>query len=346
MTTRPGSATVSLPSPTEILVTRVFEAPRLLVWEVVTTPRHLLRWWGPSWSPLVRCDVDLRPGGAWRYVSRNADGTELAWYGEYREIDAPERIVHTEIFEPFPEAAALNTMTLTEGTGPDGTVHTTLQTLVQHSSPEARDGHVNSGMEAGMQETFDRLDALLADAGTPHSRYRRAADAFGARVEAVPADRWDSPTPCDGWRARDVVAHLTGWVPAIFERGGVTFAAIPSADDDPVAAWTVLDAGLDAALADPAVASREFDVGPPGTMTVANAIDMIVTGDLLVHTWDLARATGLDEHLDGDLEHGMCGGLEQMGDALAASGHYAARVEVPADADEQTRLLALTGRRT
>src|SRR4051812_35710901 len=86
MTIRPGSATVELPSPTEILITRVFEAPRRLVWEAVTTPRHLLRWWGPSWSPLVRCDVDLRPGGAWRYVSRNADGTELAWYGEYREI--------------------------------------------------------------------------------------------------------------------------------------------------------------------------------------------------------------------------------------------------------------------
>jgi len=345
MATHPGSATVTLPSPTEILITRVFEAPRLLVWEVVTTPRHLLRWWGPSWSPLVRCDVDLRPGGAWRYVSRNTDGSELAWYGEYREIVAPERIVHTEIFEPFPEAAALNTMTLTEGTGPDGAVRTTLQTLVQHSSPEARDGHVNSGMEAGMQETFDRLDALLAVAGTPHARYRRAADAFGARVTAVPADRWDAPTPCEGWRARDIVGHLVGWVPHVLAGGGVEFASIPSADDDPVAAWTALDAGLDAALTDPAVASREFDVGPPGTMTVAHAIDMLVTGDLLVHTWDLARATDLDEHLDGDLVHGMCGGLEQMGDALAASGHYAPALAVAADADEQTRLLALTGRR-
>jgi len=345
MATHPGSATVELPSPTEILITRVFEAPRRLVWEAVTTPRHLLRWWGPSWSPLVRCEVDLRPGGAWRYVSRNADGTELAWYGEYREIVALERIVHTEIFEPFPDAAALNTMTLTEATAADGTPHTTLQTLVQHSSPEARNGHVESGMEAGMQETFDRLDALLADADTPHARYRRAADAFGERVAGVAPDRWDAPTPCDGWRARDIVGHLVGWVPHVLSGGGVVFESIPSADDDPVAAWTALDAGLDGALTDPAVASREFDVGPPGTMTVAHAIDMLVVGDLLVHTWDLARATGLDEHLDADLVHGMAQGLAHMGDALAQSGHYAARVEVSTDADEQTQLLALTGRR-
>jgi uncharacterized protein (TIGR03086 family) len=344
MATRPGSATVTLPSPTEILITRVFDAPRLLVWEAVTTPRHLLRWWGPSWSPLVRCDVDLRPGGEWRYVSRNADGSELAWYGEYREIVAPERIVHTEIFEPFPDATALNTMTLTEYSEGDA-VRTTLQTLVQHSSPEARDGHVNSGMETGMQETFDRLDALLTDAGTPRARYRRAADAFTERVTQVAPDGWDAPTPCDGWQARDIVGHLVRWVPHVLAGGGVEFGSIPSADDDPVAAWTALDAGLTAALTDPAVASREFDVGPPGTMTVEHAIDMLVVGDLLVHTWDLARAAGLDEHLDGDLVHGMCGGLEQMGDALAASGHYAARVEVPIDADEQTLLLALTGRR-
>jgi uncharacterized protein (TIGR03086 family) len=344
MATRPGSATVTLPSPTEILITRVFEAPRRLVWEVVTTPRHLLRWWGPSWSPLVHCDVDLRPGGTWRYVSRNTDGSELAWYGEYREIVAPERIVGTEIFEPFPESVAITTMTLTESTE-GGAVVTTLQTLVQHPTPQARDGHVESGMEAGMQETFDRLDTLLADAGSAHARYRRAADAFGECVARVPTDRWDAPTPCDGWVARDVVRHLVEWVPGVLGRGGVEFPPIPSVDDDPVAAWRALDAGLDTALTEPEVASREFDVGPPGRMTVALAIDMLVTGDVLVHTWDLARATGRDEHLDAELVHGMAQGLAAMGDALAASGHYAPRVDVPADADEQTQMLALAGRR-
>ena len=85
MATRHGSATVELPSDTEILITRSFEAPRSLVWELLTTPRHLLRWWGPGHCPLVACEVDLRPGGTWRYVCRmvggEADGEELAWHG-------------------------------------------------------------------------------------------------------------------------------------------------------------------------------------------------------------------------------------------------------------------------
>ncbi|MFN8027494.1 MAG: TIGR03086 family metal-binding protein [Acidimicrobiia bacterium] len=177
-------------------------------------------------------------------------------------------------------------------------------------------------------------------------RYRRAADGFGARVDRVPADGWDAPTPCAGWVARDIVTHLVGWVPPVFERGGVHFGTLPDAADDPVGAWHALDSALRTALADPAVAAHEFDVGPPGTMTVAAAVDMIVVGDLLVHTWDLARAAGLDEHLDTELVHEMVQGLAQMGDALEQSGHYAARVEVPADADEQTVLLALTGRRS
>src|SRR3954463_3200752 len=110
MATRHGSATVTLPSDTEILITRSFEAPLPLVWEALTTPRHLLRWWGPDWCPLVSCSIDLRPGGQWRYLSRDADGHELAWSGTYRDVVPAERIVSTEVFEPFPQAESLNTM--------------------------------------------------------------------------------------------------------------------------------------------------------------------------------------------------------------------------------------------
>lgn len=106
--------------------------------------------------PLIACDVDLRPGGAWRYLCRMSDGEELAWHGEYREIEAPARIVSTEVFEGFPDAESLNTMTLSEDHGV-----TTLQTLVQHSSKANLDGHVDSGMEGGMQQIFDRLDDLV-----------------------------------------------------------------------------------------------------------------------------------------------------------------------------------------
>jgi len=338
MTTRHGSATVTLPSDTEILITRSFEAPRDLVWHALTTPRHLLRWWGPEWCPLVACEVDFRPGGAWRYIARDGDGNELAWRGTYRDIVAAERIVSTEVFEGFPDAESVNTMTLIEVDGV-----TTLQTLVRHSSRAHRDGHVDSGMEGGMQQTFDRLDSLLDAAHTPAERFRRIAGGFTDRVERVPADAWGNPAPCEGWTARDVVGHLVGWVPAVIGQSGIEFPAM-SVDVDPAAAWASLAATLQAGLDDPAVASLEFDVGPPGRLTVERAIDMIVTGDVLIHTWDLARATGLDEHLDAGLVHAMYEGMQSIDEMLRASGQYGPKVPIADDAAEQDKLIAFTGR--
>jgi uncharacterized protein (TIGR03086 family) len=338
MATRHGSATVTLPSDTEILITRRFEAPRTLVWDAMTTPRHLLKWWGPDYHPLVRCEIDLRPGGAWRYVSSDAEGNELAWSGVYREIVVPERIVSTEMFEPFPMAESVNTVTLTEHDGV-----TTLQTLVRHQSKEFRDGHVDSGMEGGMQLTFNRLDNLLDIAGTPAERFRRVAGRFADRLAEVPADAWSNPAPCEGWTARDIVRHLVEWVPSVIGRSGV---AMPTAgpDDDPVAAWGALATALQAALDDPIAAATTFDVGPPGMMAVGDAINMLVVGDVLIHTWDLARAAGLDERLDEGLVAEMLVGMQPIDEMLRGSGHYGPKVDVPADADTQTRLIAFTGR--
>lgn len=339
MATRHGTATVTLPSDTEILITRCFEAPRPLVWDALTTPRHLLRWWGPDFCPLVACEIDLRVGGRWRYVARDADGDELTWRGVYQELVVAERVVSTEVFEGFPEAESLNTTTLTERDGV-----TTLQTLVLHTSREHRDGHVSSGMEGGMQLTFDRLDDLLAIADTPAERFRRVAGRFADRVGEVPDDAWSNPSPCQGWTARDVVAHLLDWVPSVIGRAGIAFPDAPSVDDDPAGAWAGFADTLQAALDDPQVAARSFDAGPPGQLTVEAAIDMLVTSDVLVHTWDLARATGLDERLDETLAAALLAGMEPMDEALRASGHYGPKVPAPDDADVQTRLLAFTGR--
>ena len=340
MSTRHGSAVVTLPSDTDILITRSFEAPRALVWDALTTPRHLLRWWGPDWCPLVACEIDLRPGGSWRYVARDLDGNELTWYGSYREIVAPERIVSTETFAGYPAAESLNTMTLSEDAGV-----TTLRTLVRHSSKEHRDGHVQSGMEGGMQVTFDRLDDLLDIADTTSERFRRVAGRFGDRVAEMPADAWESPAPCDGWTARDVVRHLVEWVPSVMRGAGLEFRDLPSVDDDPLGAWTMFADTLQAALDDPSVAAREFDVGPPGVMSVEQAIGMLVVGDILVHTWDLARAGGLDEQLDARIAAEMYAGMQPMDDMLRSSGHYGPRIDVADDADVQVKLIAFTGRR-
>ena len=171
--------------------------------------------------------------------------------------------------------------------------------------------------------------------------YVTVADAFTRVVDAVPADGWDAPAPCEGWVARDVVRHLVEWVPGFFgERWAITIDA-PSVDDDPAGAWHALDVALRTALASDASTVRDTPFGP---RTLEETIGQIVTGDVLVHTWDVARATGGDERLDPDAVHRLFEGMEAMGDAMRASGHFGPAAEVPADADEQTRLIAFTGR--
>ncbi|MBI4935578.1 MAG: TIGR03086 family protein [Actinobacteria bacterium] len=339
MTTRLRSAEVTLPSDLEVLITRRFEAPMALVWRAITEPALLLRWWGPDWCPMTGCEVDLRVGGTWRYLCENAEGMEFGWHGEYREIETGRRIVTTEVFEGFPDAASLNTMTLEE----DGGV-TTLRTLVLHQSKANRDGHLQSGMETGMQITFDRLDHLLDQFHTPAGRFARIAGRFGEVVDGVRVDQWNLPAPCDGWVARDIVRHLVEWVPGFLSRAELPLAPGPSVDDDPAGAWHHLAVALQACLDDPVVATREFDAGPLGRMTVERALDMAVLGDVFVHTWDLARATGQDERLDPDMVHAMFEGMQPMDEMLRSSGHFGPKVAVAADADEQTKLIAFTGR--
>lgn len=343
MTTRHGSARVTLPSATEILITRCFEAPAALVWEAITDPRLVRRWWGPSWCPIETCEIDLRVGGTWRYTAL-MEGRELGWHGTYRELEPGRRIVTTEVFEGFPDAESVNIMTLTEADGV-----TTLQTLVAHRSQANRDGHLQSGMEGGMQDTFNRLEDLLAAADTPAERFRRVAGRFSDvahRIDALGPGGWSRPVPCAGWVARDVVTHLVGWVPFVIGRSGLPVPSPSEADAAaaPAAAWDQLAAGLQGLLDDPASATTEFDAGPPGRLTVEGAIGMIVLGDVLVHTWDLARSIGLDVRLDPVIVPGMLAGMEPIDEMLRGSGHYGPRVGTAPDADVQERLIAFTGR--
>jgi uncharacterized protein YndB with AHSA1/START domain len=150
-----GTAVVTLPADDQILITREFDAPRHLVYKAWTTPELVKQWWGAKRGEVTSVEIDLRVGGSWRYVTRTDDGNEFGFHGEYRDIVPDERIVATEVFEGFPDAAALNTLTLTETDG-----RTTLEVLVQHDSKEHRDGHINSGMEAGMQDAMDLLEEV------------------------------------------------------------------------------------------------------------------------------------------------------------------------------------------
>ena len=160
---RHGSAVVTLPSDTEILITRTFDAPADLVFKAYTTPDLVRRWWGFETSEWVTCDIDLRVGGTWRFVTKEANGMEVGFHGEYREIDRPHRLVATEAFEgvPDPDAnAALNILTLAESDGA-----TTLSLLCRYPDQQTRDMVVASGMEGGLQVSYNRLEDLVAGKG-------------------------------------------------------------------------------------------------------------------------------------------------------------------------------------
>jgi uncharacterized protein YndB with AHSA1/START domain len=161
---RHGSAVVTLPSATEISITRVFDASASAVFRAWTTPELVKQWWGYADSEWRVCDVDLRVGGTWRWVV-NVHDMEVGFHGEYREIVPGERLVTTEVFEGFPggdEAGAVNTMTLVEVDGV-----TTMTILVQHAKAEHRDAHIQSGMEAGLQVSLDRMNDLVLDLDRP-----------------------------------------------------------------------------------------------------------------------------------------------------------------------------------
>ena len=150
------TATVTLPTEEQILITREFDAPRHLVYRAWTTPEHVRRWWSGRRGEMQVAEIDLRVGGTWRYVMTAEGGFEVAFHGEYREIVENERIVTTEVFEAMPGDGVLDIVTFREEDG-----RTTLELLVECGSREIRDVILESGMETGMQEQMDLLEELV-----------------------------------------------------------------------------------------------------------------------------------------------------------------------------------------
>ncbi len=174
-------------------------------------------------------------------------------------------------------------------------------------------------------------------------RYRRLAAGFTERVTAVPADRWSSPSPCEEWTATDVVAHVA-------EAAGLFLGMVdrqappgPSASEDPIGAWETSRDAIQAGLDDPAVALLDYE-GELGRATFEMAIDRFGSTDLVIHTWDLSRAAGLDERLDPDEVHQIFEAMSPLDEMLRTSGVFGPKLEPPPGADEQTRLLAFLGR--
>ena len=143
---------IAEPGKLTIVMTRVFDAPRRLVWRAFTEPEHVREWWGRRRYTTIVDKMDLRPGGVWRFVQRTSDGKEYAFNGVYREIAPPERLVYTFEFEGVPGHMLLETVTFEEH---DGRTRVTSTTLFQ--TVEDRDEMLKSGMEEGAAETYDRL---------------------------------------------------------------------------------------------------------------------------------------------------------------------------------------------
>jgi uncharacterized protein YndB with AHSA1/START domain len=157
--THSGKAVVTLPTETQILIAREFDAPRHLVYRAYTEPELIKRWWSGERGEVTIAEVDLRVGGSWRYVMTANEGFEVAFHGTFREIVPDERLVGTELYEGVPDAteddATLNTTTFEEAGG-----RTTLTTLVECHTRQVRDLIIESGMEGGMQEAMDRLEQV------------------------------------------------------------------------------------------------------------------------------------------------------------------------------------------
>ncbi len=150
-----GTAVVTLPSSTQILITREFDAPRHLVYRAWTTPELIKRWWSGDRGQVTSIEVDLRVGGRWRYVMTANAGFEVAFHGEYRDIVPDERLVSTDVFEGTPDSQAVSTLVLTESGG-----RTRVELLIDHATAADRDQHLGSGMEGGMQEALDQLEQV------------------------------------------------------------------------------------------------------------------------------------------------------------------------------------------
>jgi uncharacterized protein (TIGR03086 family) len=175
-------------------------------------------------------------------------------------------------------------------------------------------------------------------------RYERLSRAFAAKIDAVPADKWDAPSPCEGWTARDVVKHVAETPSMIFQMAGREFGDTPSVDEDPGAAFASTQSKIREALADSDAATTEYD-SMFGRTSLAQSIDRFINFDLVVHAWDLSRATGLDEAIDPQEFDRLREVAESFGDAARSPQVLGPEVPVEPGADEQAKLLGFLGRK-
>src|SRR5262245_17247590 len=183
----------------------------------------------------------------------------------------------------------------------------------------------------------------MALSDRPAERHRQVGQLFTDRVRGTRL--WAGPAPGAGLGGRDIVPHLAQWLPGFPSAGAaIELPSGASVDDDPVAAWQIHCAAVQALLDDPATADRVLANPHTGALPLDRAVDQFYTADVFMHTWDLARATGQDDRLDAGLCSELLAGMDQIEEAMRSSGQFGPRVGVPADAGPQVRMLGFIGR--
>ena len=185
---------------------------------------------------------------------------------------------------------------------------------------------------------------MLCGMSMVSERYRRLSDQFAVRITAVPDDKWDSQSPCENWTARDVVKHVVNSQGYFLTLVGREMVPLQDVTEDPSGAWDKARAVVQADLDDPQRAGAEFD-GLFGRTSLEQAIDRMVNFDLVVHGWDLARATGQDDYIEPEEARRVLADAKAMGDALRSPNACGPEVEASPDADDQTKMLAYLGRK-
>jgi uncharacterized protein (TIGR03086 family) len=175
------------------------------------------------------------------------------------------------------------------------------------------------------------------------TRYRTLADAFEQRIHDVPPEQWSNQTPCTEWTVRDLVGHVVGTHGMMLGFIGRGLSSAPTVEDDPVAAFKAARTDMETVLDDPELARTEYD-GLLGRTNISATVDRFLGLDLVVHGWDLARATGQDEHIEPREVERVWADVQDLGDNLRQSEVCGPAVEIGDDASAQDRLLAYLGR--
>jgi uncharacterized protein (TIGR03086 family) len=342
-----------------VVVTRVFEATPAEVWQAWSEPGYVRRWWGPAGFTSPLAEMDFRVGGTSLVCMRSPEIGDMYNTWRYERIEPMHLIEFVLNFADQDrttlDPAALGIQDVPRDVRHRITVkpmgaHQTELTVTEYGYLSAQAAELS---QAGLEQCLDKMAALFPRSAIA-GRYRRHADSFERKIAAVPPEQWSNPSPCREWDARDVVDHIVSMHAVVLRPAGREPGRAPSVREDPLAAFQAARADVAAVLDDPELAGTECET-PAGQMTIGRQIDEVVSEDLVLHGWDLARATGQDDTMDPDdvarlwsITTAIPADLMEKYRTPGAWGPgvevYGPEVTVPESAPLQDRLLGLIGR--